>query len=294
MKAIHLALRESKDPFLEGAKLLDLAFHSQSLFPLYRLRIHSKGKEFSLAAKILKSPEMAKTESEALLYLAKAGLSVPLSYGFVNLEREVVFFMEFIEHGREELSSRALIENLLTLYKKTNRDFGWYHNNFIGSLPQENHWHKNFSTFWWEDRILAQFKLAYSAGTLSSQDAKDLEKVFRVCTENWSLNQQRPRLIHGDLWSGNLLNGPGGQPYFIDPSPAYGHPEQDLAMLALFGSPLRSSEMEEIAKEVGAGADFALRKAFWQIYPLLVHVNLFASSYVAQLRQAIRDSLRFS
>ena len=298
MKAVYTALEKlekSDHPFLEGAKIRNLSFHSQSLFPLYRLSLSTRsGKQVELAAKIVKSAHMADTESEALLCLREAGLSVPQSYGYTALGSEAVLFMEFIENTGERLSLSALIGNLLTLYKKTNADFGWHRNNFIGPLSQSNRWHRDFRDFWREDRILPQFQLAHSRGVLSSQDGKDLEKALQDCTQSWKLNDQKARLIHGDLWSGNLLTGPGGQPYFIDPSPAYGHPEQDLAMLALFGSSLPASQMEEIAKQVGAGPNFIQRKAFWQIYPLLVHVNIFGSAYIAQLRQAIRESLRFS
>lgn len=240
---------------------------------------------------------MADTESAALLSLAEAGLSVPRSYGYVALESEAVLFMEFIARGQGISSTSAaavIVENLLTLYKKINPNFGWHCNNFIGPLVQNNNWHSDFMSFWWQDRILSQFQLSYSNGALNSQDGKDLEKLVENCTRIWNLNGQKPRLIHGDLWSGNLLIDPQGCPYFIDPSPAYAHPEQDLAMLSLFGSSLGNSQMEEIAKRVGAGPNFSQRRAFWQIYPLLVHVNIFGSAYIAQLRQAIRDCLQFS
>ena len=295
MKAISEAIEKSNHPFLKGAKVREIAFHSQSLFPLYRISLSTEsGKQIQLAAKLVKSAQMANTESEALLYLAKTGLSVPQSYGCVTLASESVLFMEFIQSTGERIALAALVENLLTLYKKTNTNFGWYSNNFIGLLPQANHWHKNFTDFWWEDRLLPQLQLAHSAGALESRDGKDLEKSLERCAISWDLNAQKPRLIHGDLWSGNLLSGSGGQPYFIDPSLAYGHPEQDLAMLALFGSSLSDSQMEEIAKQVGAGPNFSERKAFWQVYPLLVHVNIFGSAYTAQLRQALRDCLHFS
>ncbi|HNL01934.1 MAG TPA: fructosamine kinase family protein, partial [Leptospiraceae bacterium] len=76
-------------------------------------------------------------------------------------------------------------------------------------------------------------------------------------------------------------------PVLIDPSVSYSHPEQDLAMLELFGSPLSSSDLDLLARETGLPAGRIERRDFFQLYPLLVHVNLFGASYVSQARRAI-------
>ena len=94
--------------------------------------------------------------------------------------------------------------------------------------------------------------------------------------------------VDGDLWHGNLVVGPGGRRYLIDPSVAQSNPEQDLAMLDLFGSILSAAQLETIARNAGVGPGFSERIPFWQIYPLLVHVNIIGGSYVRQLTDAVR------
>ena len=118
-----------------------------------------------------------------------------------------------------------------------------------------------------------------------------MENIVSQCSTTWQLDSLSPRLIHGDLWSGNLVVGSKGRCYLIDPSLAYGNPEQDLAMLALFGSCLSLQQKEDIAENFGVGVNFYERIAFWQIYPLLVHVNIFGSSYLGQLRTAMNSCL---
>ncbi|WP_425338910.1 fructosamine kinase family protein [Methylocapsa acidiphila] len=46
-----------------------------------------------------------------------------------------------------------------------------------------------------------------------------------------------PALLHGDLWSGNILAAGGRVEGLIDPACYYGHAEVDLAMLGLFDAP---------------------------------------------------------
>jgi fructosamine-3-kinase len=96
-----------------------------------------------------------------------------------------------------------------------------------------------------------------------------------------------PALLHGDLWWGNVLFGADGRAWLIDPSVHGGHPEEDLAMLALFGVvPDRLLRAYEEVRPLGRG--WQERVALFQPYPLLVHAVLFGGGYRAQALEVAR------
>ena len=101
-----------------------------------------------------------------------------------------------------------------------------------------------------------------------------------------------PALLHGDLWSGNYYAGPEGRPVLIDPATYRGAGEVDLAMMELFGS-LPRGFREGYGGARGWAAEYeAFRRDLYQLYFLLVHVNLFGAGYVAGTLAAARKALR--
>jgi fructosamine-3-kinase len=96
-----------------------------------------------------------------------------------------------------------------------------------------------------------------------------------------------PALVHGDLWWGNVLFGADGRSWLIDPSVHGGHPEEDLAMLALFGAvPDRLLRAYNDMRPLSSG--WEERVALFQLYPLLVHAVLFGAGYRAQAAAVAR------
>ncbi len=99
-----------------------------------------------------------------------------------------------------------------------------------------------------------------------------------------------PALLHGDLWWGNVLFGADGRTWLIDHSVHGGHPEEDLAMLALFGAvPDRLLQAYQEVAPLRPG--WQERVALFQLYPLLVHAVLFGGGYRSQAEGVAR---RFS
>ncbi len=169
----------------------------------------------------------------------------------------------------------------------TESTFGWRRDNWIGSLPQANAPSPSWGDFWRDRRIAPQLERARRAGYL--KDAA-FDRVLELAPQALA-DVSRPELVHGDLWGGNWLVGAGGEPVLIDPAVYAGHGEVDLAMSELFGGFDRSSyDAYEHAHGI-TRAYAAYRRDLYQLYYLLVHVNLFGASYVAGAERAARGAI---
>lgn len=176
---------------------------------------------------------------------------------------------------------------LAALHTTTSASFGWDHDNFIGTLPQPNARTESWVEFWREQRLLPQ--LAQAAAQLGGSTMREFGELVDRLDELLHVDVA-PSLLHGDLWGGNVhMSGGGGA--LIDPSSYYGHAEVDLAMARLFGGfPPAFFDAYDEARPPQPGA--AARTTLYQLFYLLVHVNLFGGSYVDSTRRAVREVLR--
>ena len=186
--------------------------------------------------------------------------------------------IEFILEGRNG-DSFAFGAELAKLHQTAAETFGLDSDNYIGSLPQSNNRHNAWSTFFTEERINPQLKMAIDSGKIDAGIRKSWDRLSGKLDD--LLPPCKPSLVHGDLWSGNYLFDESGNGVLIDPAVYYGHPEMDLAFSKMFGgfSSDFYSGYESISKlEPG----FNGRKEIYNLYPLLVHVNLFGGHYTSQ------------
>lgn len=254
----------------------------QSLFKIYKVQCGKR----SLAAKVMTDPTMARSELNGLAMLGKMGLPVPGVHRILQGKDRVVLLMDYLPPGNRP-SKNQLVRDLIHFYSSTGSYFGWDQNNFIGNLPQPNLKFETFSRFWWNSRIKPLLDSCIQRGFFDHSFKERVNQLVLKQTDLWSLDNLPPAPVHGDLWSGNLLPS-GDQFHFIDPSFAFSLPDQDLAMLQLFGSPLDPEDFETILNESGfPGKNITRRIPFFQLYPLLVHVQIFGSGYVNQVRQIL-------
>jgi protein-ribulosamine 3-kinase len=171
---------------------------------------------------------------------------------------------------------------LAALHKHQSIDFGFIDDNYIGSLPQHNNIHNNWAKFYISQRLLPQIELALSKKLLEQKDVPNTEMMHKVCNDLFK--QVTTSLLHGDLWSGNYLITTKGKPYLIDPAVYYGHSEVDIAMSKLFGG-FGTSFYEAYHGTFPKTQEFDARIELYQLYYLLVHLNLFGRSYYNSVKR---------
>ena len=180
---------------------------------------------------------------------------------------------------------------LATLHAQVGGRWGWSEDNLIGTLPQANPPTERWADFWAESRLGPQLELAVAGGRISGADQRLLERATAASrTLLDDVESDGPSVVHGDLWAGNVHAGPDGRPVLIDPAVFRGHREVDLAMAALFGG---LSERAGAAYREAAplAEEHRRRRPVYQLYYLLVHLNLFGRSYLEPCRRAARASL---
>jgi fructosamine-3-kinase len=178
---------------------------------------------------------------------------------------------------------------LAALHRCSAPQFGFAQDNFIGTTPQPNTWNDDWVTFWREQRLGYQLRLAAEnghGGTLQSLG----ERLLDVLPVFFANHKPLPSLLHGDLWSGNHAFLADGTPAVFDPATYFGDRECDLAMTELFGG---FSPDFYAAYRAAWPLDegYADRRELYNLYHILNHANLFGGGYARQARQMMQNLL---
>ena len=217
-------------------------------------------------ALVAKSGPAVATEAAMLRALSGAGVPTPS----VEAEHEDVLLLEHVENDGvfsakawEDIGAR-----LESLHRRKGDTYGWPVDYALGTVKLDNRERRDWPSFWGEQRLVA---------TASILDRPWRERVERLAGRLGDLLPQAPpaSLLHGDLWTGNILVRGGELAAFVDPACYYGHNEVDLAMLDLFSSPPEAFR----AGYGGLDPGWRERQPVYQLFPALAHVRLWGHGY---------------
>ncbi|PLX08087.1 MAG: ketosamine-3-kinase [Marinilabiliales bacterium] len=231
-------------------------------------------------------PEMFSKEARGLELLANANcVGVPEIICYGDIESDSFLILEYIEESSKSHNFwDEFAKNLACLHKKTSTKFGLDHDNYIGSLVQFNEFKESWSEFFTLQRLEKQLKMAIDAYLIDKSIINYFERFYKRIDEIFP--QEEPSLIHGDLWSGNYMSGPDSQAMIIDPAVYYGHREMDLGMSLLFGG-FSGEFYDSYNRYFPMEKGWQKRMEYCNLYPLLVHVNLFGGSYSSSVKSII-------
>ena len=250
------------------------------------LKVATTGEDYFIKYNTAKKyPKMFALEAQGLEQLKnEGGVLTPeiIDFGEEENWSYLVLSWEERKNDNHELQ-KSLGVSLAQMHKATRNYFGWETNNFIGSLEQQNDKTENWVEFFITMRLEPQLKLARDTGLIYPSLTSKMKRLF-TGLETW-VPQEKPALLHGDLWGGNYLPSVKG-PMLIDPAVYFGHREMDLAMMHLFGG-FSETVFQAYHENFPLESGWKDRIELHNLYPVLVHVNLFGAGYLGQLEAAI-------
>jgi len=250
-------------------------------------RIESDTHSYFLKLNQADKLSMFEAEAAGLHELAAANavrVPRPVCYGTAAGQSWLV--TEYIEFGRGGRDSDELFgQQMAALHRQSSEQFGWLHDNTIGSTAQHNGAMQNWVDFYRERRLRVQFELAAGHGFRASLQRKG-ERLMQCLPAFFSGYAPTPSLLHGDLWGGNYAFDAVGQAVIFDPAVYYGDREADIAMTELFGG-FEADFYAAYDQTWPLDDGYAVRKNLYNLYHILNHANLFGGAYAAQAENMI-------
>ena len=246
----------------------------------------SNGEFAFLKENSVQNADFFRKEEHGLKALQNTGtIRIPCIYDRGVEDGHSYLLMEYIERGHaspgywEKLGHALAAMHKASLDPKYSGKYGFYEDNYIGAGEQSNVQMTGWVEFFRECRLRPQLMLAsgYFDKDILSKSEFILNNLDKILIE-----PERPSLLHGDLWSGNVIPDSVGDPVLIDPAVYVGCNEADLAMTELFGG-FDFRFYEAYYSEIGKMSGYERRRDIYNLYHLLNHLNLFGRGYLSSV-----------
>lgn len=204
-------------------------------------------------------------------------IAVPEVFTYSDARQNAFLVMEWVDGVPSADTDWKLGDRIAAMHQTFGEKHGFSDDTFIGTLPQTNGLFSSWLAYYRDRRLAAQLQLGVDRGRMTGKRRDRMESLLENLGK-WVPDDAEPSYLHGDLWGGNWLTGPHGEPYVIDPSFLYGDRHFELAFTEVFGG--FSPEFYRAYQErFPLSPDYEAVKPLYQLYYLLVHLNMFGESY---------------
>jgi protein-ribulosamine 3-kinase len=277
------------------SKQLHIAVSSVELMPVgggsinetYRVTLNGNKNYFLKLNLASRFPGLFQKEKNGLEFLARQNcICTPSILFHETNDKYQLLILEWIEHGSQnEGFWKKFGEQLAQLHHVHHDQFGFAEDNYMGSLPQENTFTKDWGRFFIDHRLKPQINLAIQNNYLEKGHLDSFESLFKKL--DMVFNNESPSLLHGDLWNGNFMCNEQSLPVLVDPAVYFGHRSMDLAMTTLFGG-FDKGFYDAYHYHFPLPANYFEQWEVCNLYPLLIHLNLFGKSYLGDILRTLK------
>ena len=223
------------------------------------------------------------SEANSLSYLSNITSLVPK----IKFNSDDLLVMDYIENNgiRGENYQLTLANEILKIHKNSNKKYGFKFPAQIGALKQANEFTDNWMVFFRDKRLMSIFELINNNNSMPNHINIKIEKLIKNI-HNYIPNSPTPRLLHGDLWSGNILYNNGTLAGLIDPDIYFGHNELEIAYLTWFNF-VNEEFIKSYSNIIPIEKDYFEYEPIYQLYYCLLNVHLWDRIYIKEVEKLL-------
>ncbi|MGB3331096.1 MAG: fructosamine kinase family protein [Thermomicrobiales bacterium] len=198
-----------------------------------------------------------------------------------------LLIQEFLPGNHLEPAAHAdLGRHLARLHAVTSDQAGLGGTTLNGSLPLPSPWTDSWITFYRDHRL--RFATHLVSERLPAGFTDRLERLAERL-DDVLIEPDASSLLHGDIWSANVLSQGELVTGFLDPSTCYGDPEMELAYAITFGR-LGEAVLDAYTAIRPLAPGFREHRApIYAIYPALIHIHYLGDRFVPTLARLLDE-----
>ena len=226
-----------------------------------------------------------KLETDNLLYLNNKFVFFPKIIQYNN----DCLIIQYFENNniKPKITNLDFLEAIIKLHSVSNNHFGFKFNTQIGGIEQVNDFDDSWINFYTNKRFNTIFEIVNKEINMGNFINEKITFILKNM-KNFIPNKPSPRLLHGDMWEGNILFNNEKFIGFIDPGSFFGHSEMEVAYLRWFNpSFIDSMFLEKYNEFISLDKNYLNYEIIYQLYYALCNVALWDKSYIKEVQRLL-------